>query len=47
MRFFRDDLSKRLLSTDFKKHVDGIEMLHRVNFFLSNILKGLGIILST
>ncbi|KAL8152166.1 hypothetical protein V2J09_009926 [Rumex salicifolius] len=29
MKFFREDLSKRLLSTDFKKHVDGIEMLHR------------------
>ncbi|XP_057538805.1 protein MOR1-like isoform X2 [Amaranthus tricolor] len=38
MRFFRDDLSKRLLSTDFKKHVDGIEMLHRA---LPSIVKDL------
>ncbi|GAB4826923.1 Protein MICROTUBULE ORGANIZATION 1 [Ancistrocladus abbreviatus] len=29
MKYFRDDLSRRLLSTDFKKHVDGIEMLHK------------------
>ncbi|KAH9626996.1 hypothetical protein KSS87_017847 [Heliosperma pusillum] len=29
MRYFREDLSKRLLSADFKKQVDGIEMLHR------------------
>ncbi|GMH05428.1 hypothetical protein Nepgr_007268 [Nepenthes gracilis] len=29
MKYFREDLSRRLLSTDFKKHVDGIEMLHR------------------
>lgn len=28
-KYFREDLSRRLLSTDFKKHVDGIEMLHR------------------
>ncbi|GAB2298703.1 Protein MICROTUBULE ORGANIZATION 1, variant 2 [Dionaea muscipula] len=28
-RYFREDLSRRLLSTDFKKHVDGIEMLQR------------------
>ncbi|CAO2842672.1 unnamed protein product [Amaranthus hypochondriacus] len=38
IRFFRDDLSKRLLSTDFKKHVDGIEMLHRA---LPSIVKDL------
>ncbi|KAK9681891.1 hypothetical protein RND81_10G035200 [Saponaria officinalis] len=29
MRYFREDLSKRLLSADFKKQVDGIEILHR------------------
>ncbi|GAB2232981.1 hypothetical protein Droror1_Dr00002194 [Drosera rotundifolia] len=29
MRYFREDLSRRLLSTDFKKHVEGIELLHR------------------
>ncbi|XP_071930544.1 protein MOR1-like isoform X1 [Coffea arabica] len=30
MRFFREDLHRRLLSTDFKKQVDGIEMLQKV-----------------
>ncbi|XP_022036003.1 protein MOR1 [Helianthus annuus] len=29
MKYFREDLHRRLLSTDFKKQVDGIEMLHR------------------
>ncbi|KAK1431917.1 hypothetical protein QVD17_08714 [Tagetes erecta] len=29
MKFFREDLHRRLLSTDFKKQVDGIEMLQR------------------
>ncbi|KMT04298.1 hypothetical protein BVRB_8g183730 [Beta vulgaris subsp. vulgaris] len=29
MKYFREDLNRRLLSTDFKKHVDGIEVLHR------------------
>lgn len=29
MRYFREDLHRRLLSTDFKKQVDGIEMLQR------------------
>ncbi|GAB4831233.1 Protein MICROTUBULE ORGANIZATION 1 [Ancistrocladus abbreviatus] len=29
LKYFREDLSQILLSTDFKKHVDGIEMLHR------------------
>ncbi|CAO2823819.1 unnamed protein product [Amaranthus hypochondriacus] len=38
IRFFRDDLSRRLLSTDFKKHVDGIEMLQRA---LPSIVKDL------
>lgn len=28
--YFRKDLSRRLLSADFKKQVDGIEMLHKV-----------------
>lgn len=30
MRYFREDLHRRLLSGDFKKQVDGIEMLHKV-----------------
>ncbi|KAK1432043.1 hypothetical protein QVD17_08932 [Tagetes erecta] len=29
LEFFREDLHRRLLSTDFKKQVDGIEMLQR------------------
>ncbi|KAL3627734.1 Protein MICROTUBULE ORGANIZATION 1 [Castilleja foliolosa] len=29
MRYFREDLHRRLLSTDFKKQVDGIEMLQK------------------
>ncbi|CAN6462652.1 unnamed protein product [Victoria cruziana] len=29
MKYFRDDLHRRLLSTDFKKQVDGLEMLQR------------------
>ncbi|KAL3519697.1 hypothetical protein ACH5RR_017846 [Cinchona calisaya] len=29
MKFFREDLHRRLLSTDFKKQVDGIEMLQK------------------
>ncbi|KAI8567609.1 hypothetical protein RHMOL_Rhmol02G0135000 [Rhododendron molle] len=29
MKYFREDLHRRLLSTDFKKQVDGIEMLHK------------------
>ncbi|GER25405.1 microtubule organiziation 1 family protein [Striga asiatica] len=29
MRYFREDLHRRLLSADFKKHVDGIEMLQK------------------
>ncbi|XP_057470901.1 protein MOR1-like isoform X2 [Actinidia eriantha] len=29
MKHFREDLHRRLLSTDFKKQVDGIEMLHK------------------
>lgn len=37
-RYFREDLNRRLLSTDFKKHVDGIEMLHRA---LPSIIKDL------
>lgn len=28
--YLRKDLSRRLLSADFKKQVDGIEMLHKV-----------------
>ena len=35
MRYFRDDLSKRLLSADFKKQVDGMEMLHKVSLMQS------------
>ena len=30
MKYFREDLHRRLLSMDFKKQVDGIEMLHKV-----------------
>ncbi|KAL3345358.1 hypothetical protein AABB24_024363 [Solanum stoloniferum] len=30
MKYFREDLHRRLLSTDFKKQVDGIEMLQKV-----------------
>ncbi|XP_057463028.1 protein MOR1-like isoform X2 [Actinidia eriantha] len=29
MKYFREDLHRRLLSMDFKKQVDGIEMLHK------------------
>ncbi|XP_047310498.1 protein MOR1 [Impatiens glandulifera] len=29
MKYFREDLHRRLLSTDFKKQVDGIELLHK------------------
>lgn len=29
MKYFREDLHRRLLSTDFKKQVDGIEMLQK------------------
>ncbi|XP_044495170.1 protein MOR1 isoform X2 [Mangifera indica] len=29
MRYFREDLQRRLLSTDFKKQVDGLEMLQK------------------
>lgn len=30
MKYFREDLHRRLLSTDFKKQVDGIEMMQKV-----------------
>ncbi|KAK2634565.1 hypothetical protein Ddye_029357 [Dipteronia dyeriana] len=30
LKYFREDLHRRLLSTDFKKQVDGIEMLQKV-----------------
>ncbi|XP_043688647.1 protein MOR1 isoform X3 [Telopea speciosissima] len=30
MKYFREDLHRRLLSTDFKKQVDGLEMLQKV-----------------
>nr|DAD22961.1 TPA_asm: hypothetical protein HUJ06_024424 [Nelumbo nucifera] len=29
MKYFREDLHRRLLSNDFKKQVDGLEMLHK------------------
>ncbi|KAJ6966865.1 protein MOR1-like [Populus alba x Populus x berolinensis] len=29
MKYFREDLNRRLLSPDFKKQVDGLEMLHK------------------
>lgn len=34
MRYFREDLHRRLLSADFKKQVDGLEILQKVLFFL-------------
>ena len=34
VKYFREDLHRRLLSTDFKKQVDGIEMLHKVFLLL-------------
>jgi cytoskeleton-associated protein 5 len=35
MKYFREDLNRRLLSPDFKKQVDGLEMLHKVfGYFL-------------
>ncbi|KNA20108.1 hypothetical protein SOVF_055370 [Spinacia oleracea] len=37
-KYFREDLNRRLLSADFKKHVDGIEMLHRA---LPSVVKDL------
>lgn len=30
MKYFREDLQRRLLSADFKKQVDGLEMLQKV-----------------
>ncbi|XWS20791.1 hypothetical protein CRYUN_Cryun31cG0132900 [Craigia yunnanensis] len=36
IKYFRDDLHRRLLSTDFKKQVDGLEMLQKA---LSSIRK--------
>lgn len=30
MKYFREDLHRRLLSIDFKKQVDGLEMLQKV-----------------
>lgn len=30
MKYFREDLHRRLLSTDFKRQVDGLEMLQKV-----------------
>lgn len=35
MKYFREDLHRRLLSTDFKKQVDGIEMLQKVLLLLN------------
>lgn len=29
IKYFREDLHRRLLSTDFKKHVDGLEMMQK------------------
>lgn len=37
MRYFREDLHRRLLSTDFKKQVDGLEMLQKVVCFLTSL----------
>jgi len=36
MKYFREDLHRRLLSADFKKQVDGLQMLQKVLFY--NIL---------
>ena len=30
MKYFREDLQRRMLSTDFKKQVEGLEMLQKV-----------------
>lgn len=30
VRYFKEDLHRRLLSTDFKKQVDGLELLQKV-----------------
>jgi hypothetical protein len=30
MKYLREDLNRRLLSLDFKKQVDGLEMLQKV-----------------
>lgn len=32
MKHFREDLHRKLLSTDFKKQVDGLELLQKVVF---------------
>lgn len=33
MKYFREDLHRRLLSTDFKKQIEGLEMLQKVIAF--------------
>ncbi|RDX85911.1 Protein MOR1, partial [Mucuna pruriens] len=38
MKYFREDLHRRLLSADFKKQVDGLEMLQKVLEFLPELL---------
>jgi hypothetical protein len=35
MKYFREDLHRRLLSPDFKKQVDGLDLLQKVNAYLS------------
>ncbi|THG04324.1 hypothetical protein TEA_014874 [Camellia sinensis var. sinensis] len=37
MKYFREDLHRRLLSTDFKKQIDGIEMLYKVLFCVTHL----------
>ncbi|KAF7121000.1 hypothetical protein RHSIM_Rhsim13G0139200 [Rhododendron simsii] len=37
MKYFREDLHRRLLSTDFKMQVEAIEMLHKVLKFLPEL----------
>ena len=34
-KYFREDVHRRLLSTDFKKQVDGLEILQKVFFCYS------------
>ncbi|PRQ45782.1 hypothetical protein RchiOBHm_Chr3g0495401 [Rosa chinensis] len=41
MKYFREDLHRQLLSTYFKKQVDGLEMLQKIEHNTS--VKGAGI----
>ncbi|KAI7986368.1 Protein MOR1 [Camellia lanceoleosa] len=37
MKYFREDLHRRFLSTDFKKQIDGIEMLHKSRYNIEKV----------